>query len=334
MTFNGTTKYGGVTMRRRDVSAEELARIIRHRGSNTSWLQIQRDTGIPRRLAKRAYEEWKRSQPREELKAARKDVAAEEFRTHLSLLTGFAESIVLSIGIQSSPNDTRDAKEVLASVWRRDRLHEVDFIPAIDPTERGQRRAARQNQMLFESLQDHTHGKVRWQALDEWEKAWNTCRSDLAKFREEVREIVLNILDQKPKLIDRIVKGSGKKNAIERMMDGVLQIVWSCIVAGKPHEEFPLVQAMPRGDGRTEVTFGKGQLTEGLIFAEVDLAKEVATVCKWAAENSYKGDTTSEVAKQLNIMQEKIKELEGMLDPLRLRPLILGTQCELCRAYV
>ena len=29
-----------------------------------------------------------------------------------------------------------------------------------------------------------------------------------------------------------------------------------------------------------------------------------------------------------------VRELEAMLDPLRLRPLILGTQCELCRAYV
>jgi len=324
---------GGVAMRRRNISTEELARIIRHRGSNTSWLQIQRDTGIPRRLAKRAYEEWQRSQPKEELQAARKDVAAEEFRTHLSLLTRFAESIVLSIDIPS-PNDTRDAKEVLASVWRRDWLYEVGFIPVLDSTERGQRRVARQNQMLWESLQDHTHGKVRWQALDEWGKAWNTCRSDLVKFRKEAREIVLNILDQKLKLIDRIVKGSVNKDAMERMMDGVLQIVWSCIVAGKPHEEFPLVQAMPRGDGGTEVIFGKERLTEGLIFAEVDLAKEVATVCKWAAENSYKGGTTPEVAKQLNIMQENIKELEGMLDPLRLRPLILGTQCELCRAYV
>jgi hypothetical protein len=60
------------------------------------------------------------------------------------------------------------------------------------------------------------------------------------------------------------------------------------------------------------------------------LAEEVAKACKWAAKNLYKGNTTLAVAKQINIMQERIKELEEMLNSLRLRPLILGTQCELC----
>jgi hypothetical protein len=47
-------------------------------------------------------------------------------------------------------------------------------------------------------------------------------------------------------------------------------------------------------------------------------------------KNLDKGKMTSAVAKQVNVMKERIKELEEMLDPLRLRPLILGTQCELC----
>ncbi len=319
-------------MRRRDVSPEELARIIRLRQSDTSWLQIQRDTGVSRRVAKRVYEEWGRSQAREELKAARKELAVEEFRTHLNLLTGFAESIVLTVCIPSSPNDTRHAKEILAVLWQRDRLHEVDFIPAINPTERGKRRAALQNQMLFKSLQAHTYGKVRWQALGEWEEAWDTSRENLIKLGEEAHEVLSNILDQKPKLTDRIVKGSGKKDAIERMVNGMLHVVWPSILTGKPDQKIPLVRAMSRSDGMTEVIFGDGNLTLGLIFTEGDLAEEVAKACKWAAENLDKGKTTSAVAKQVNVMKERIKELEEMLDPLMLRPLILGTQCNLCPA--
>jgi len=319
-------------MRRRDLSHEELAKVIRLRHENATWLKIQRETSIPRRIAQRAYEQYERSQAREELKAARKEVAAEEFRTHLGLLTGFADSIVLTICIPSSPNETRHAKDVLGMLYERDRLHEVDFIPAIDPTERGKRRAALQNQLLFESLRAHTYGRVRWQALGEWEDAWDTCREDLAKFREEAYEIVLNILDQKPKLTDRIVKGSGKKDAIERMVDGVLHVVWPNILSGKPDQEFPLVRAMSRSDGMTEVIFGDGNLTLGLIVTEGDLAEEVAKACKWAAKNLDKGKTTSAVAKQVNVMKERIKELEEMLDPLMLRPLILSTQCDLCPA--
>jgi len=312
-------------MRRRDLSHEELAKVIRLRQENATWLKIQRETGVPRRIAQRAYEQYVRSQAREELKAARKEVAAEEFRTHLGLLTGFAESIVLTICIPSSPNETRHAKEVLGMLYQRDRLHEVDFIPAIEPTERGKRRASYQNRMLFESLQAHTCGKVRWQALDEWEEAWDTCREDLIKLREEAHEVLSNILNQKPKLIDRIVTESVKKNAMERVAEGVLYIVWHATV----NQESLLVQALPRGDGRTEVTFGR--LTgSGPIFTEVDLAEEVAKACKWAAENLVKGNTTPVVAEQINVMKERIKELEEMLDPLMLRPLILGTQCDLC----
>lgn len=315
-------------MRRRDLSHNELAKVIRLRHENASWLKIQRETGIPRRIAQRAYEQYERSQAREELKAARKEVAAEEFRTHLDLLTGFAESIVLTICIPSSPKETRHAKDVLSMLYERDRLHEVDFIPAIDPTERGKRRAALQNQMLFESLQAHTYGKVRWQALGEWEEAWDTSRENLIKLGEEAHEVLSNILDQKSKLTDRIVKGSGKKDAIERMVDGVLHVVWASI--GKPGQNIPFVRAMSRSDGMTEVIFGEGNLTLGLIFTEVDLAEEVAKACKWAAENLRKGNTTSAIVKPVSIMKERIKELEEMLDPLRLRPLILGTQCNLC----
>ena len=100
-------------MRRRDLSHKELAKVITLRQESASWLKIQRETGIPRRIAQRAHEQYLRSQAREELKAARKEVAAEEFRTHLRLVTGFAESIVLTVCIPSSPNEMRHAKEAL-----------------------------------------------------------------------------------------------------------------------------------------------------------------------------------------------------------------------------
>jgi hypothetical protein len=128
------------------------------------------------------------------------------------------------------------------------------------------------------------------------------------------------------------VKESKKKDAMERMMDGVLYTVWPWILTGKSEKGFPSVQAMPRGDGGAEVTFGDGNLTKYLIFAEVDFAKEVAKVCEGVAEKLCKGNTASALAKEVNIMQERIKELEETLHPFRLRPLILRTRCDLCPA--
>jgi len=145
----------------------------------------------------------------------------------------------------------------------------------------------------------------------------------------------LNILNQKSNLTDRIVKGCGKKDAVKRMVDGVLHVVWQFILAGKPDQQFPLVQAMPLGGGRIEVTFGKYNLTVGLIFTEADLAEQVITVCKWAAKNLCivrKDDVVEPLMNNVNTMRKSIEELAEMLNPLKLGPMILNTRCDLCPA--
>ncbi len=190
------------------------------------------------------------------------------------------------------------------------------------------RRVYHQNQTLFESLKAHTYGEVHWQALDEWEQAWDMNREALIKLGEEANELP-NMLE--PKLAKRIVEGSRNKDSLKLMVEGVLHVVWKDGILTKPDQGFPVVEALQRGEF-TDVTFGKHRLSLGLIFTEADLAEEVAKACKRPAENLCEGETALAVAKQVNVMEERIKELEEMLDPLRLRPLILSTQCKLCPA--
>ena len=92
-----------------------------------------------------------------------------------------------------------------------------------------------QNKALFESLQAHTCGKVRWQALDEREEAWDTCRKDLIKLQEEAHEVLSNILNEKSRLIDRIAKGSREKDVMKRMVEGVLYVVWDATLNQEPN---------------------------------------------------------------------------------------------------
>jgi hypothetical protein len=317
----------------RGLSDEKLRRVIVLRETGSSWVRIQEEVGIDRRTAKRAYEDWERNQSREELKAARKDVAAEEFRNHLHCLIKLAESLLNTLGIPSSPNTTISAEEVLLNLWRGDIAGEYGAY-GLSGGKLETRRILRQNQMLFKSLRDHTH-ENDWQAFNEWGNSWDTCIRVLAKLREEARKTLLNILNQKSNLTDRIVKGCGKKDAVKRMADGVLHVVWQFILADKPDQQFPLVQAMPLGGGRIEVTFGKYNLTEGLVFTEADLAEQVITVCKWAAKNlciGRKDDMVEPLMNNVNTMRKSIEELAEMLNPLKLGPMILSTQCDLCPA--
>jgi len=66
--------------KRRDITTEELAKIINLKERNTSWLKIEHETGVPRQIAKRVYREQKLKVLSEELKGARQTVATEELQ--------------------------------------------------------------------------------------------------------------------------------------------------------------------------------------------------------------------------------------------------------------
>jgi len=320
-------------MKRKELSDSELDLVIKLRQGSASWLGIQNKTGIPRRVAKRVYENWEHSQSLEELKAARRDVAGEEFRKHLRCLTLLAECLLDCLCVPSSPNETRNADEFLGQLYLRDIYQEAETGGTSWPGgEKETRRIQRQNQMLFKSLQSHTRQEVHWEALEEWKQAWNACIKALNGLRTEASEVVENILNQKPNLKNKVQKGSGKKDAVKRMMKGVLATIWSNTLVGNLDQGTAFARTILHGQGATEVTFGERDLTVGLIFTEKDLAEEVTGVCNWAAQNLCIRDTVQRVANEVCTMQTRIDELEVMLDPLVLRPLLVRTRCDLCPA--
>lgn len=329
-------------MRRRDVSPEELARVVNLRQIGTSWLKIQRDTGVPRRIAKRAYEDWGRSQSREELKAARKDVAAEEFRNHLSSLVKLAEVLVNVLNGYGIPEPTRppiSAEDTLLNLWRSDIAGEYRAygLARVEPEEYicgpGSWGCLHQNQLLLKSLQSHTQEKVDWRMLEQWKKAWDECTRVQGVLRKEAHRMLSDILKQELGLAARIVKGSREEGALDRMVNGVLHAVWQGILAGKLDQP-PLVEADGMGNEVTNVVFGEDRRSLGLIFAESDLAKKVKDACIRVANNLsiVKKEDMIKLVDDVHGMKEVIDKLAEMLNPLMLRPQILHTRCDLCPA--
>jgi len=145
---------------------------------------------------------------------------------------------------------------------------------------------------------------------------------------------LLNTINQRQKLRETIAKGSRKKDIEERMVDGTLHSVWENVLDDKPDQR-PLVEAILQGDGITaDVVFGKGQRKFGLVFAGIDLGKEIADTCIWVAGNliSKREEEMIELANNVSIMRKAIDELTEMLNPLILGPIILRTRCDLCPA--
>lgn len=318
-------------MRRRNLSDEELDIVINLRQNGASWLNIQRQTRIPRRAAKRGYEKWERDQSSNDLKIVRINVVTEEFHKHLRTLIKVSDSLVDYLPETLLFDETRSAEEFLNGLWMRNIEEPESVLPWRLRGDKAQRRTIRQNLMLFKSLQDHTRGEIRWQALEIWKQAWNKGTEILTKLRTESRETVDNILEQKPEVKDRIKKESADIDIHDGMVKGVLEAIWQGILSGKPEQGYELVQITESGQQGATVTFAeKASVATVLPFSDKDLAEEVAGVCRWAADNLRKGDIIQLAITEVHTMRESVRKLEEMLDPLVLRPIIIRTRCDLC----
>jgi len=349
--------------RRRDVTSDELAKIIQLRESNASWLKIEHDTGVPRQIAKRAYMERQLKVSREELKAARQTVAAEHLRWHIDCLIKLAKSLVDVLNVPSF-SDKRSANDILLILLQTDILGEYEAYGQgyyRQLTEREIHRIRHKNQKLLKSLQDHTYEKVDWKALDNWKAAWDACREGRDKLKQDAQEILPDKLKQNSEFGESVLKGSGKKHTLEQMADGIVYSLWQGILIGKlaelideldkvegkigeedkidqtldrlRQEIASTMQAVSNTQGVTEILFGKTAPMSVRIFSQADRAKEIVKVSLNVCDTLCRGDKVKSLISEFKIMKKTINYLEEYLDPIILRPMILNSpKCDLCPA--
>ena len=333
-------------MRKRILTHDELNQVIKLRQSHASWLKIQKETGVPRRSARRAYENWERNQTIEELKIARTNVAAEVFRDHLNDLTTLAVSLVGGLRVPPSPNVDSNAEQFFAGLWQQDLLHRSFYVLSeTKETIRSPRTheirdpefIRRENKMLFESLKVHTGDKVRWEALDAWKQARNDCVNTLAHLRQETAEIVNNFLKQETRtdLVRGLKEASGEDNPVECVAEAVLKAIWKALTQDKSNREPPSFETVPQGSGTTQETLVKSAGNKFFTFGDTSLAAKVAQICTRTANNLYRGDKShliESLRNEVHTMKRAVGKLEESLNPLVLTPLILRTRCDLCPA--
>jgi hypothetical protein len=311
-------------MRRKYLSEIQLDKVIRLKQAGASWLRIEKMTSIPRRSAKRAYADWERSKSTDELKEARTDVAREEFRKHISHLIAIAESLVSGLGVPTWPTERRDSDEFLRQLWSKE---DHTGYPS------DERRTLRRNLMLFEALKNHSREKVRWQALEEWGKAWDHCVSVLMRLSQQCEQLLRNILSQMPDLSRKIDRSRIDEASRPALVEGVVAVVWNTVLDGRPEEACGQIKAKELPTKKTVVNFGDRAAMATLTFTDGRMAEEIVKACAWAANNLCKGEDGElilEAQGVVSTMRERREELEDMLDPLILTPLILHTRCEIC----
>jgi len=316
-------------MRRKEVSAKELAKIVSLRQNNSSWLTIEKETDVPRRIAQRAYRDWERSQVRDEFKAARQTVVAEELRNHLASLKKLALVLVghFEIPRPSAEGEPQSAKQSLDFLLKNDIVGEYGVYGLPSDLRRKAYPYYPQNQMLLKSLQDHTDQKLN---LRNWESAYDTCWAHQAKFVEELRQILSNILNVDLKLAEAIASKKGK--IIRRLLDGLIYLLWESILAGKVELEelVPLIKVSLRGEGRAEVVFGN--LAGGVIVPNDDVGTQAREACIWVIKNllAQREKIIDPLLEDVKTMKRVNDDLAKILNPLTLVPDILHSKCDLC----
>jgi len=224
----------------------------------------------------------------------------------------------------------RSARDFLRGIFEIDIFRELDLYQlSQDEKKRKSQFVLRQKESLFQSLKHHTTEGVRWEVLNEWERTWNACTQVLAQLRVEASEMVPNFLKQESNLIKRIKEHSREEQPIERLAEAMIRVVldaiWQSIVDGKFSPECPEIQVSYELMGRAW----------SLRFADKSVIEEAAKVCTKAANTLCRGlkaHLVSHSYHEVGTMRNALEELGEMLNPLKLRPIILRTRCDLCPA--
>lgn len=330
-------------MRRRDLTAEELDNVIRLRQQHMTWLGIQRETGIPRRIAKRGYETWERSQSMHELKEARKDVAAQAFRQHVECIATLAQALVYNLNVPPSLDDMKlDSQQFFSSLWGQDLLSRAFAEVETEEARLGlprpgldQEAYRREQELLFSCLREHTRGeKVRWEALDRWEKSRDKGAKLVAQLRKEAHEVVENFVrQQEPRFLEEVEAASGREEPVKRIEQAVVEDLWQRILADKVEETTPRFEkaedspmiCVQTTDGHTRVL--------GLTGDHKDLlAASVTEICESSSENLRRGPLVENLQREIRNMQKAGEALREDLNRVKLIPMVLRTRCDLCPA--
>ena len=288
--------------KRIQLTTEQLDKVIRLRQANGfSWLGIQKETGISRRIAKREYLLWEQNQAREYLQTVRKDAAAEEFKRHLKMLLELAGQFA-SILRGPVSSDTQQSDQVFS--YRIQYLKGFSDIQDDVLTVEGL--TPRQRLWLYESLRSHTRESVPWDKLDYWKKQWNRSLEELQTLRGKTRLHFLQ--EQESELTDSQIKSLG--NTVWEQVR--LQILRGNF--GPPAEDV--------FTGMIGALHG----TEAIPTSDLERA------CRGEVERFLAEDEAGYARKALDRMSDAAKQLTEALDDIKLRPVLLRTRCDLCPA--
>ena len=328
-------------MKKREITPGELKKIIdlRHLGSN--WTKIEVETNVERRAARRAFEEWEHDNEIRERNAVRFRVAAEAWHEHMNDLVNLASCLVSKLSLSPAMADLeKNSEQFFSSLWKEDLLQRYLSPETGEKIYPGDQSTYwREQQLLFESLKVHTEGKVRWEVLDNWKVARDKCADIVPKLRNEITAVVDKSISQQKMAgtMQQVKKLMAKDmDSKKRIEDIILNHLWQSVYWDKMYPESPRFV--------TEIE-GKNM---SIISRDIDVRSRDVTVFTFADPNHkssvenltrlfnstvdalIKGGEVQSLSNEVGNIKKAYKEIGEMLTPVKLKPMIINSRCELC----
>ena len=212
--------------------------------------------------------------------------------------------------------------------------HEVWPVPDV-------RAYRHEKELLYESLKIHTRDKVRWEVLDQWKEGRDQCVMILSKLREETGKMLIGLIRQEGQadLLSSISKESRQDDPVKRMTEAVLREIWQAILRDRLKREGPPFEMVVGHVGSGDDVDIKVRARDGneasLTFIGIrnqSLAEWVTRLCNSVADCLRQSESVHSLQSAVLRMEGASDELHDMLNPVKLRPMILRTRCDLCPA--
>jgi len=325
-------------MRKRELTPIELENVVRLRQLGAKWTEVERESKVERRAAKRAYEQWEEDRKAKEQEAWRFRVAALAFDEHLETLVKLAESLIDGLRGPETLAGLDSANKALDRLWMKDTEGQAEASPASGVQIE---RIVWRNKRLLECLQQHTREKIRWEALEQWKLSRNNALEYAKVLRSKAAEIIKLDLRERSGLENRIKGAVGSDDVIARMADGIVGNIWRATLTEKPDQIHVVKGVSLFTEGQVWLEFHEGDSETKLYLNELNLAREVRDLCRRLARtlqeevmislpNTTECNPVQELSAEVREMRSRVKELEESLDRLTLRPILLWTRCDLC----
>lgn len=315
-------------MPKRVIEEAERQKIIKLRNTGTGWKEIERRTGVARRTAQRVYREWQATQFAENQWEARRQVAAQQFERHMRELIVLAERLVTELELPDA-SDLRSGDGIVDSVLGRD-LRDLGSGESGQLSDFDARRIRRRNDLLFQSLKDHSGGKVEWRAFDRWLGARNAWASYRGKLSEAAEKVLKNVIhDESGGEWQKLIGDAD----LSPIVEGIVRSALSTLA--EPELSVEKYVTVQRSGEEQVLSLGCGRDAVELKFRDAAVSEVVAHCCHRALDTLVRGHESTlleTMGRERDTMKRSRDELEDKLHELRLEPLILLTRCQFCPA--